>query len=92
MDWLGGNKSVLVWEEIVGLGRYGKTLPFCRRPQSDRKTGMKTPKKMMRALLRDGHLGFTGKRAGKEAQLNPPFVCGTPQGDCNQSGGKGFAM
>ena len=26
MDWLGGNKSVLVWEEIVGLGRYGKTL------------------------------------------------------------------
>lgn len=25
-DWLGGNKSVLVWEEVVGLGRYGKTL------------------------------------------------------------------
>ena len=26
MDWLGGTKSVLVWEEVVGLGRYGKTL------------------------------------------------------------------
>ena len=26
MDWLGGGKSVLVTEEVVGLGRYGKTL------------------------------------------------------------------
>lgn len=26
MDWLGGTKSVMVWEEVVGLGRYGKTL------------------------------------------------------------------
>lgn len=26
MDWLGGTKSVLVTEEVVGLGRYGKTL------------------------------------------------------------------
>jgi Zn-dependent peptidase ImmA (M78 family) len=25
-DWLGGTKSILVWEEVVGLGRYGKTL------------------------------------------------------------------
>ncbi len=26
MDWLGGNRSVLITEEVVGLGRYGKTL------------------------------------------------------------------
>lgn len=26
MDWLGGRKSVSVWEEVIGLGRYGKTL------------------------------------------------------------------
>ncbi len=26
MDWLGGRKSALVTEEVVGLGRYGKTL------------------------------------------------------------------
>ena len=26
LDWLGGNRSVSVTEEVVGLGRYGKTL------------------------------------------------------------------
>ena len=26
IDWLGGTKSVMVTEEVVGLGRYGKTL------------------------------------------------------------------
>lgn len=26
MEWLGGRKSVPVWEEVIGLGRYGKTL------------------------------------------------------------------
>jgi hypothetical protein len=26
MDWLGGSRSALVTEEVVGLGRYGKTL------------------------------------------------------------------
>jgi predicted transcriptional regulator len=26
MDWLGGTRSVVVTEEVVGLGRYGKTL------------------------------------------------------------------
>jgi len=26
MDWLGGTRSVMVTEEVVGLGRYGKTL------------------------------------------------------------------
>lgn len=26
MDWLGGTRSVLVTEEVIGLGRYGKTL------------------------------------------------------------------
>jgi hypothetical protein len=25
-DWLGGTRSVVVTEEVVGLGRYGKTL------------------------------------------------------------------
>jgi hypothetical protein len=26
MDWLGGTRSAIVTEEVVGLGRYGKTL------------------------------------------------------------------
>ena len=26
MDWLGGNRSAIVQEEVIGLGRYGKTL------------------------------------------------------------------
>jgi len=26
MDWLGGTRSAMVTEEVVGLGRYGKTL------------------------------------------------------------------
>lgn len=26
MDWLGGTRSVVVTEEVIGLGRYGKTL------------------------------------------------------------------
>jgi len=26
MDWLGGTRSATVTEEVVGLGRYGKTL------------------------------------------------------------------
>lgn len=26
MDWLGGTKSAIVTEDVVGLGRYGKTL------------------------------------------------------------------
>ena len=26
LDWLGGKRSVLITEEVVGLGRYGKTL------------------------------------------------------------------
>jgi len=26
MDWLGGKRSVLITEEVAGLGRYGKTL------------------------------------------------------------------
>ncbi len=26
LDWLGGKRSVSVTEEVVGLGRYGKTL------------------------------------------------------------------
>jgi hypothetical protein len=26
MDWLGGSRSASVTEEVVGLGRYGKTL------------------------------------------------------------------
>lgn len=26
MDWLGGNRSAIVTEEVVGLGKYGKTL------------------------------------------------------------------
>jgi hypothetical protein len=26
MDWLGGSRSAVVVEEVVGLGRYGKTL------------------------------------------------------------------
>jgi hypothetical protein len=26
MDWLGGNRSAIITEEVIGLGRYGKTL------------------------------------------------------------------
>ena len=26
MDWLGGTRSAIVTEDVVGLGRYGKTL------------------------------------------------------------------
>ena len=26
LDWLGGTKSIIVMEEVIGLGRYGKTL------------------------------------------------------------------
>jgi hypothetical protein len=26
MDWLGGTRSAIVTEEVVGLGRYGKIL------------------------------------------------------------------
>jgi hypothetical protein len=26
MDWLGGTRSAIVTEEVIGLGRYGKTL------------------------------------------------------------------
>lgn len=32
MDWLGGTRSVMVTEEVVGLGRYGKTLTVLSSP------------------------------------------------------------
>jgi len=32
MDWLGGNRSVAAIEEVVGLGRYGKTLTVLTCP------------------------------------------------------------
>jgi hypothetical protein len=32
LDWLGGKRSVSVMEEVVGLGRYGKTLTVLSSP------------------------------------------------------------
>lgn len=38
LDWLGGNRSVVVSEEVVGLGRYGKTLTVLSSPSIGQKT------------------------------------------------------
>jgi hypothetical protein len=35
MDWLGGKRSVLVTEEVIGLGQYGKTLTVLSSPSID---------------------------------------------------------
>jgi hypothetical protein len=31
-DWLGGTKSAIATEEVIGLGRYGKTLTILSAP------------------------------------------------------------
>lgn len=36
MDWLGGRRSIVVTEEVIGLGRYGKTLTILSSPDIGR--------------------------------------------------------
>jgi hypothetical protein len=38
LDWLGGTKSAIVTEDVVGLGRYGKTLTVLSSERIGRKS------------------------------------------------------